>query len=62
MPCPYSGKECHGGTGAPSFDPFIMGRCTKAVEYGLVHRPTDKVLYIGIDELARRRGHVYQTN
>ena len=29
MPCPYSGKECHGGIGAPSFDPFIVGRCTK---------------------------------
>ena len=31
MPCPYSGKECHGGTGAPSFDPFIVGRCTKGL-------------------------------
>jgi transposase len=40
----------------------VRAAVAKAVEYGLLHRTTDKVLYIGIDELARRRGHVYQTN
>lgn len=31
------------------------------VDYGLEHRDTDNVLYIGIDEISRKRGHVYQT-
>ena len=34
----------------------------QAVNYGLQHRETGKVLYIGIDELSRRKGHVYVTN
>jgi len=31
------------------------------VDYGFEHRDTDNVLYVGIDEISRRRGHVYQT-
>lgn len=31
------------------------------VDYGLEHRDTDNVLYIGIDEISRKRRHVYQT-
>lgn len=34
----------------------------QAVAYGLAHRDLDGVLYIGIDELSRRKGHVYVTN
>jgi transposase len=34
----------------------------QAVEYGLKHRKLSRVLYIGIDELSRRKGHVYVTN
>jgi len=33
-----------------------------AVEYGLAHRELSGVLYIGIDEISRKRGHVYVTN
>lgn len=33
-----------------------------AVSYGLEHRKTSDLLYIGIDELSRRKGHVYVTN
>ncbi len=34
----------------------------RAVEYGLEHREIGSVLCIGIDELSRRKGHVYVTN
>jgi len=34
----------------------------QAVAWGLEHRELDGVLYIGIDELSRRKGHVYVTN
>jgi len=34
----------------------------QAVAYGLEHREIGGVLYIGIDELSRRKGHVYVTN
>jgi len=33
----------------------------RAVEYGLEHRDTADVLYIGIDEISRKKGHVYHT-
>jgi len=33
-----------------------------AVEYGLRHRELSEVVCIGIDELSRRKGHVYVTN
>lgn len=31
------------------------------VDYGLKHRDTSKVLYIGIDEISRRKNHIYHT-
>jgi len=31
------------------------------VDYGLAHRDLDTILYIGIDEISRKRGHVYHT-
>jgi len=31
------------------------------VDYGLQNRDLDNVLYIGIDEISRKRGHVYHT-
>jgi transposase len=31
------------------------------VEYGLKHRDLDNLLYIGIDEISRKKGHVYHT-
>lgn len=34
----------------------------QAVAYGLEHRELADVLYIGIDELSRQKGHVYVTN
>ena len=34
----------------------------KAVAYGLKHREFSSVLYIEIDELSRKKGHVYVTN
>ena len=34
----------------------------QAVAYGLEHREMAGVLYIGIDELSRQKGHVYVTN
>ena len=33
----------------------------QAVHHGLAHRDTSGVLYIGIDEISRRRRHVYHT-
>lgn len=34
----------------------------EAVAYGLAHRDLDGVTHIGIDEISRKRGHVYVTN
>jgi len=34
----------------------------QAVAYGLEHREIGGILYIGIDELSRQKGHVYVTN
>lgn len=34
----------------------------QAVAYGLEHRQMGQILYIGVDELSRRKGHVYVTN
>ena len=33
-----------------------------AVAYGLAHRDLEDVTHIGIDEISRKRGHVYVTN
>jgi transposase len=40
----------------------VAGAVRQAVEYGLEHRELGEVLYIGVDELSRRKGHVYVTN
>lgn len=34
----------------------------QAVSYGLAHRDLSQVTHIGIDEISRKRGHVYVTN
>ncbi|MDZ7802968.1 ISL3 family transposase [Thiohalophilus sp.] len=34
----------------------------EAVAYGLAHRDLSQVTHIGIDEISRKRGHVYVTN
>lgn len=34
----------------------------QAVSYGLAHRDMGSILYIGIDEVSRQKGHVYVTN
>ena len=34
----------------------------EAVAYGLAHRDLDHLTHIGIDEISRKRGHVYVTN
>jgi transposase len=34
----------------------------QAVLYGLAHRNMGSILYIGVDELSRQKGHVYVTN
>ena len=40
----------------------VAAAVRQAVSYGLEHRELGSVLYIGIDELSRRKGHVYVTN
>jgi transposase len=40
----------------------IKAAVKQAVEYGLKHREVGSVIYIGIDEISRRKGHVYVTN
>jgi transposase len=40
----------------------VAGAVRQAVAYGLAHRELGSVLCIGIDELSRRKGHVYVTN
>jgi transposase len=40
----------------------VAAAVRQAVAYGLAHREMGKVLYIGIDEVSRRKGHVYVTN
>lgn len=40
----------------------VAGAVKAAVKYGLAHREMEGLLYIGIDELSRRKGHVYVTN
>jgi transposase len=32
------------------------------VDYGLKHRDLSSITYIGIDEISRKKGHVYLTN
>jgi len=40
----------------------VAAAVRQAVAYGLAHRKMGRTLYIGVDELSRRRGHVYVTN
>ena len=40
----------------------VRAAVKQAVDYGLEHREIGSVLYIGIDEISRRKGHVYVTN
>jgi transposase len=40
----------------------VAAAVRQAVDYGLAHRELGGVLYIGIDELSRQKGHVYVTN
>ena len=40
----------------------VAAAVRQAVSYGLAHRQIGHVLYIGIDELSRRKGHVYVTS
>ena len=46
--------HCAWGTVATAVD--------EAVAYGLAHRDLEAVTHIGIDEISRKRGHVYVTN
>lgn len=39
----------------------VRAAVQSAVQYGLSNREMDGVLYIGIDEISRRRGHIYHT-
>lgn len=39
----------------------VRSAVQRAVEYGLAHRNERGVYYLGIDEISRRRGHVYHT-
>lgn len=39
----------------------VRAAVRQAVDYGLAHRSDSKVLYIGIDEISRRRRHIYHT-
>jgi transposase len=40
----------------------VAAAVRQTVAYGLAHREWGAMLYIGIDELSRRKGHVYVTN
>jgi len=40
----------------------VAAAVRQAVAYGLAHRQMGRVLYVGIDELSQRKGHVYVTN
>lgn len=40
----------------------VAAAVRQAVAYGLEHREIGEILYIGIDELSRQKGHVYVTN
>ena len=40
----------------------VKNAVAQAVEYGLAHREVGTVLYFGVDEISRKRGHVYCTN
>ena len=40
----------------------VASAVDETVEYGLAHRTLSGVTHIGIDEIARKRGHVYVTN
>jgi transposase len=40
----------------------VQGAVRQAVGYGLQHRKLGSILCIGIDELSRKKGHVYVTN
>ena len=40
----------------------VQAAVNRCVEYGLEHRDLSEVLYIGIDEISRRKGHTYVTN
>lgn len=40
----------------------VAAAVRQSVAYGLEHRELGQVLYIGIDELSRKKGHVYVTN
>ncbi len=46
--------RCSWGTVATAVD--------EAVAYGLAHRDVGELTHIGIDEISRKRGHVYVTN
>ena len=39
----------------------VRAAVKQAVEHGLRYRQVGSVLYIGIDEISRRRGHIYHT-
>jgi len=40
----------------------VRAAIARIVAYGLKHRDTSQVKNIGIDEISRKKGHVYQTN
>lgn len=40
----------------------VKNAVAAAVEYGLAHREIGTVLYFGVDEISRKKGHVYCTN
>lgn len=40
----------------------VAAAVDEAVTYGLAHRDLSDITHIGVDEISRRRGHVYVTN
>lgn len=40
----------------------VRNAVKQAVAYGLKHREIGKVLYFGVDEISRKKGHIYLTN
>jgi len=40
----------------------VASAVAQAVAFGLEHRDLEGLTHIGIDEISRKRGHVYVTN
>ena len=52
----------HGGQALRGSWTTVVGAVDAAVDHGLARRDLSRLRYLGIDEISRRRRHVYDTN